>query len=187
MIRDLPQKDRPPDTSPGFFARWRRRLTWLVVVAIAAYFAVQLADYVWFRSQVPIGFTNANWSGRWQTRVWGISGRILVRLPDPLPENEDFKAEALVYYPIYSGWKTGRFVKMDFHGRFDPAVKSSAGESTNQMPGDKEVGGKFTFKAVAGKQTVDYVAIMDDRRTSITGGYLSESPFDYGVFWIRYY
>ena len=109
---------------------------------------------------------------------------MLVRLPSPLPENEDFKAEALVYYPIYCGWKMGQFVPMDFTGHFSPDAPSSAGQSTKTIPGG---GGKLKFKGMAGDQVVEYAALMDASRTHIVGGYLSRRPHDYGLFAIRSY
>lgn len=185
----VPGKELPEGHRPGFVRRWLNRIVWLIAIAVVAYVSVGVADYLSFRLRMPVGFYNGNWSGTWQSSVWGISGRLVVRLPDPLPENEDFKAEALVYYPIYSAWKTGQFVKMDFQGRFDPDQKSSSGGSTNEIPGNGSggKGGKFTFKAVAGNQTVEYVAILDDHRSAINGGFVSQSPSDHGRFWIRYY
>ena len=113
-----------------------------------------------------------------------MSGTLLVRLPDPLPEDTDFTVEALVYYPVYSVWKTGRFVKMDFVGRFSPKNAMSAGESTNRIPGG---GGKLSFKGSNGQQVVEYSALLDETHTRIVGGYLSTEPDDYGHFSIRYY
>lgn len=165
--------------------RWGRRLLWVLPCLLVIYFIVKLTDLVWYRTQIPVGFQNANWSGEWRSQQYaGFSGKLLVRLPDPLPANEDFKAEALVYYPVYCVWKTGQFVKMDFVGHFSPDAPTSAGQSTNQIPG---VGGKLKFQGVAGNQVVDYVAIIDGSRTRIVGGYLSRSPHDYGYFTIKYY
>ena len=165
--------------------KWGRRLLWVLPVLLAVYGVGKLADFLWFRTQVPIGFQNVNWSGHWQTEQYGgFSGRLLVRSPDPLPENQDFKAEALVYYPIYSGWKTGEFVKMDFTGHFSPDAPASGGKSAPTAP---EGGGKLKFKGVAGNQVVEYVALINSSRTRVVGGYLSRSPNDYGVFAIRYY
>lgn len=165
--------------------KWGQRLLWVLPGLLAVYCLGKLADFVWFRTQVPIGFQNANWSGGWQTEQYGgFSGRLLVRLPDPLPENRDFKAEALVYYPIYSGWKTGQFVKMDFTGHFSPDAPASTGQSSNRIPGG---GGKLKFKGTAGNQVVEYVALIDPSHTRIVGGYLSRAPDDYGFFAIRYY
>lgn len=110
----------------------------------------------------------------------------MVRLPDPLPENEDFKAEALVYYPIYSVWKTGQFVKMDFRGRFSTESPNTSGRSQNRIPGRKPAG-KLEFKGIAGQQVVEYVAVMNESQLYIAGGYTSQHPADYGVFSIRYY
>lgn len=144
----------------------------------------KIADFGWYRATIPIGFRDSNWSGSWETKAYGgLSGRLLVRLPHPLPVDEDFKAEALVYYPIYSVWKTGQFVKMDFVGRYSPASPTSGGQSTNAIP----AGGMLKFKGVAGRQSVEYAALVDESRTRIVGGYLSRDPDDYGHFFITYY
>lgn len=172
---------------------WLRRLRrislWILPALLVGYLLLGLADYAWYRSQIPVGFYNANWTGKWETRRFlGMSGRLLIRLPDPIPKNEDFRAEALVYYPIYSVWKTGRFVKMDFHGRFSPEAASTAGETDNRIPGYKDgFGGKLSFKATAGNQTVEYTALRDDAGTRIIGAYLSRSPNDYGHFRVESY
>jgi hypothetical protein len=165
--------------------RWGRRLLWVLPALLLAYSVASLADFAWFRARIPIGFRDANWSGGWESTMHGgISGRLLVRLPDPLPEGEDFKVEVLVYYPIYSLWKTGQFVKMDFVGHFRPGEAASAGPSRNAIPGG---GGLLKFKGAVGHQVVEYVALIDDGRTRIVGGYLSSDPYDYGHFAIRYY
>jgi hypothetical protein len=163
--------------------KWGRRFLWLLPVLFAVYFFVKLVDLAWYRFQIPDGF-QANWSGKWETQYYGrMSGNLLVRLPDPLPENEDFKAEALVYYPIYCGWRTGQFVKMDFVGHFSPDDPASAGRSTNRIPGG---GGKLKFKSTIGNQTVEYVAIINEHQNRVVGSYLSKSPHDIGYFAISY-
>lgn len=170
----------PVGKRPG---KWTRRLPWFLPAILAAYIALQFADYAWFRTQIPVTIANANWAGRWTTYDYlGLSGRIVVRLPDPLPENEDFKAEALVYYPIYSMWKTGQFVKMAFDGKFTPDSPITAGRSTNTI--DHGGGGKMSFKGTVGDQVVEYSALISPNRTRIVGGYFSYSPPDAGSFWI---
>lgn len=163
--------------------RWAGYLLWVLPALVVIYAFVKLADLAWYRANVPTSFQDANWSGGWETRSHGgLSGRLLVRLPDPLPVDEDFKVEALVYYPIYSVWKTGQFVRMDFAGRYSPASPTPAGRSTNAIP----AGGLLKFKGVVGRQTVEYAALVDQSRTRIVGGYLSRDPDDYGHFFIRY-
>ena len=176
--------------------KWGARALWVLPTLLALYCVVMLADLVWFRTQIPLGFYNANWTGSWESDQYVMPGRLLVRLPDPLPENEDFKAEALVYYPIYCPWRTGRFVKMDFAGNFNPDEAASSGQSSNPIPNGGgggsgslsfKKGGKLSFRGVVGDQVVEYVAVVDSTRTRIVGGYLSRSPRDYGFFSIRYY
>ena len=156
---------------------------------IIAWILAGLLDLMWFRSTVPITFRDAKWSGSWKTQQYMfMSGRLLVRLPDVLPEDGEFKAEALVYYPIYSVWKTGSFVRMDFVGRFSARSALSAGETTNEIPGTsdptgvKGKSGTLYFKGTAGNQVVEYSAIANRDQTRIVGGYLSTTPSDYGFF-----
>jgi hypothetical protein len=165
--------------------KWIKRMGWVLPALLIVYLSAKLVDFGWYRTQIPVGFFDAKWSGFWETEFYGgWTGRLLVKLPDPLPENKDFQAEALVYYPVYSTYKTGQFVKMDFTGHFSPDTPMSTGQSANEIPG---VGGKLKFKGVIGNQVVEYVALLDPTRTRIVGGYLSSSPYDYGHFSIHYY
>jgi hypothetical protein len=169
---------------------WAPRLLWLFPIGLLLWLGVSLADYAWYRHNIPVTFFDANWSGRWTTTQYGgLSGRLLVRMPEPLPEGKTFRAEALVYYPIYSAWKTGAFVKMEFSGQFTPGSPASGGRSRNRIPGvvyeDVKKGpipGMLKLRGVAGEQVVEYAAIIDETGTLITGGYLSEMPYDYGHF-----
>jgi len=162
--------------------KWFRRCVKLLLALFVLVVIVFVADFAWFRSQAPLRFAKANWSGTWKTQQYGLKGRLLVELPDPIPENEDFEAEAMVYYPIYSVWKTGQFVKMDFVGNFALDSSTSAGMAEDVRSGSL---GKLKFKATAGKQSVDYVAMMDEYGNRVIGSYVSKSPDDIGYFFIR--
>jgi hypothetical protein len=165
--------------------KWGKRSLWILPILVAIYVTVMGVDLLWYRIHVPNRFRDANWEGRWETRRYGgLSGRLLVRLPDPLPEGVDFKAEALVYYPVYSVWRTGRFVSMDFTGHFRPESPASGGQTTNAIPSG---GGILKFKGIVGNQVVEYAALFDDSRTVIFGSYLSRSPDDYGHFQLSLY
>jgi hypothetical protein len=85
------------------------------------------------------------------------------------------------FFSKRSDKKTGQFTKMDFQGLFNPDSPTSGGRSTNTIPGG---GGKLKFKGAVGNQVVEYVAIIDESRTRIVGGYLSSSPYDSGYFHI---
>ena len=118
-----------------FLKKFGRFLLWVLPALLAIYVTAKLADYGWYRVQIPIGFHDANWTGQWDTeRSLGTTGRLLVRMPDSLPENTDFKAEALVYYPIYCSWQTGQFVKMDFAGHFSPGRQQRRASLRTESP-----------------------------------------------------
>lgn len=70
---------------------------------------------------------------------------------------------------------------MDFQGNFSPDSPASVGRSTNDIPGGGG-GGKLKFKGTAGKQVVEYVAIINQNRTRIVGSYISSAPYDFGYF-----
>ncbi len=167
-----------PRAGRGRLRKWVGRLLWIFPAILALYVCLKIADAIWYHTQIPAAFADAKWFGSWSTeRYGGFTGDLIVRLPDPLPENQDFKAEALVYYPIYSGWQTGRFVRMDFDGRFTPDSPTSAGRTTNRIPG-----GNLKFKGKAGNQIVEYSALIDETHTLIIGGYISNDPDDEGYF-----
>jgi hypothetical protein len=162
--------------------RWGKRSLWVLPVVLALYLIVMGVDLIWYRSHVPVRFQSANWEGSWETRRFlGISGRLLVRLPDPIPEGVDFKAEALVYYPVNSVWRSGQFVRMDFMGHFRPESPTSGGQTTNSIPTE---GGMLKLKSVVGNQVLEYAALLDDGGTNIVGGHLSRNPDDRGHFWL---
>ena len=80
---------------------------------------------------------------------------------------------------MYSVWRTGQFVKMDFTGHFRPESPTSGGQTTNSIPSG---GGKLKFKSVVGNQVVEYAALIDERVTSVVGGYLSQTPTTAATF-----
>jgi hypothetical protein len=144
----------------------RRRVAKWFLILLALIVVVRIGDYAWFRTQIPLRFANANWAGNWTSQQYGLSGKLMVHIPDPIPENQDFEAEALVYYPIYSVWRTGQFVKMEFIGNFSPETSTSSGASENQLLGSV---GKLKFTARAGNQVVDYVAMFDESGARMIG------------------
>ena len=175
--------ERKPVGGENKKALGRRVVKWFLIL-LDLIVVVRMGAYVWFRTRIPLRFSSANWSGNWKSQQYGLSGRLMVHLPDPIPEDQDFEAEALAYYPIYSAWKTGQFVKMDFVGNLSPEMSTSSGASKNEIHGSR---GKLKFKAKAGNQVVDYVAIMDESGSRIIGSYVSQSPSDIGFLFIQNY
>ena len=83
------------------------------------------------------------------------------------------KRIALVYYPVYSVWRTGQFVKMEFRGHFQPESPASGGQTTNAIPTE---GGMLKFKSVVGNQVVEYAALLDHGGTHIVGALYLTKP-----------
>jgi hypothetical protein len=42
-----------------------RFFLWVLPALLAIYAVVKLADYCWYRLQIPIGFHDASWTGKW--------------------------------------------------------------------------------------------------------------------------
>lgn len=50
-----------------------RLFLWGLPALLAIYVAAKVADYGWYRLQIPIGFHDANWTGNWDTE-YGPAG-----------------------------------------------------------------------------------------------------------------
>lgn len=187
--------------------RWGRRIApWILPGLLGLVLVVGILDEMWYRFCLPQSFWGANWYGSWRTvRYGGMAGRLTVRLPDPLPVDTEFKADALVYYPIWFGYRTGQFVKFEFRGQFTPdgtaagatprkPLAPPAGRAAApvepigftktgwEVPGK---GGNLKFRATLDGQELEYSALLDEHGSRIVGGYLSRSPDDYGQFYLR--
>ena len=121
--------------------------------------------------------------GDWKSdRYMLTSGRLVVRLPDPIPKDQEFDVDSLVYYRIWSPYRTGRTMPMKMVGYL--ATNQSGGGSNAASP--VVVPQHYTFKFKGGDdpsaQLIDYVATSDTEDTIIVGGYRSRSPHDLGRF-----
>ena len=166
--------------------RWRRRLFLVVCTLVVLYFAMPLVDRVWFSMRTPTKYTDAEWVGDWNSeQISLVSGRILAKLPNPIPRDEEFDVDALVYYRIWCPFRTGSFVPMKMVG-FLPSDDSGAGGGNGDAP--VVVPPRITFKFKGGggpyEQTIDYIATSDQQNTLFVGGYRSAGPYDMGGFFL---
>ena len=163
---------------------WGMRFLWILLITLL-YPIVMGLDFAWNRSHIPVRFRQANWEGWWKSRrFWGSRGRLLVFLPEPIPDGIDFKVEAVVYYPIYGVWRAGQFVRMEFIGHLGADSPATGGRTRNTIPSG---GGIMKFKGYVGSQDVEYAALLDQYRTQMVGGYLSRNPDDFGHFGLSRY
>jgi hypothetical protein len=163
--------------------RWKRRIFIVVASLVAVYFALPIADRLWYAIKTPSKYRDTQWSGDWHSDQFSlVSGRILAHLPDPIPRDEEFDVDALVYYRIWNPYRTGCFVPMKMVG-FLPSYSSGGGGGNADAP--VVVPAHVTFKFKGGgpsEQTIDYVATTDSHTTMFVGGYRSAGPYDMGRF-----
>jgi len=155
---------------------WTKRLLATLAVLLVLTLSLPLVDRAWFGNHVPSGFVDAPWQGDWSSDAYPlVSGRLLVRLPDPIPINEDFTVDAIAYYHIWSPYRTGEMIPMTMAGRYEPANF----DTNEEEPGSFS----FNFEGIGGRssQTIDYIASgsPDDL---IFGEYHSQNPHDVGRF-----
>ena len=167
--------------------KWKRRLLIAAIAGLVVCLIVlPIVDRVWFALSAPSAYDDARWRGEWNSEEFlSVSGRIIAKLPDPIPRDQEFDVDALVYYRITSLYRTGCAVPMKMVGYLPSG--GSGGGSGSVTP--TRAPPRMTFKLKGddpSKQSIDYVATTDDHVTLIVGGYRSTSPYDMGRFVLAY-
>jgi hypothetical protein len=163
--------------------KWKKRLLVVAAVLIVIYFALPILDHVWFTFHIPSDFSDARWRGDWNSDYFSpVSGRLLVKMPDPVPKDQEFDIDALVYYRIWSPYRTGGTVRMKMVGYLASGASGGGGNADGPVIVPPHY--TFKFKASDGPsaQMIDYVATSDAHDTMIVGGYRSAGPYDMGRF-----
>ncbi|MEM8638839.1 MAG: hypothetical protein AAGG51_08515 [Cyanobacteria bacterium P01_G01_bin.54] len=163
------------------FCYWTTQAcTWMVAIAILT----RMTNELRFVMTQPAA-ESYNYVGQWQShQAWGVAGRILADLPEPLPQGKSFTVEAWVYYNITSLYGGGRFVPMELEAFIEPSGTTSGDNLDRPVPPSSRI--TFKFKGGRnGEQTIDYVSTANDELTQITGGYRSTAPADLGVFSLK--
>lgn len=121
---------------------WASRITkflgWLLIV----YVVVIGINEAWFRFSVGTKVWNSPWTGKFSSTKYAVSGRLLADLPDPLPRNQKFEFDAVIYYNIWSMSLTGRYARAVFVGYVEEEGRASTGKETRQI----QVPRSFSFK-----------------------------------------
>lgn len=163
--------------------KWKKRLLVIAVVLLVIYLSLPIVDRIWFALSVPSDFADAQWRGEWNSDEFSlVSGRLVVKLPDPLPKDQEFDVDAVVYYRIWSPYRTGRTVRMKMIGYFASEQLGFGGNADSPVIVPPHY--RFKFKGGGGPsaQVIDYVAASDVHATMIVGGYRSAGPYDMGRF-----
>ncbi|BAX81817.1 hypothetical protein [Labilibaculum antarcticum] len=134
-----------------------------------------------FVNSLPDKYKDCEWSGTWQSENLGsIKGRLVVSMPDTLPQNKEFKVDALIYYDIWSIYKTGSTKEIKLICFFDD-VNSTTGDNKINAQDKRQLSFKAKFIDSSG-QIIEYLGVSNNSKTVILGGYKSYYPGDLGVF-----
>ena len=142
----------------------------------------RIFDGLVFHLRKPKEAAEFNYQGEWRsclTRI--VGGRILAKIPQPMPRGEAFQIKIFVYYSL-GIYRPGFFMPMELEG-FVALDQSEGGGSGRN---DDESGSVISFKFKGTRnQRVEYVSTSTNKDLQISGGYRSYGPNDLGQFFIK--
>ena len=164
--------------------RWKKRLLISASIIAGLYVGVSLVNALWFWLSIPAELRDDTWKGTWNSNCYSFtSGRIVAKLPDPIPKGMSFQVDAAVYYNLWCPYRTGHTKRIRLTGLFS-RDNSGFGDNAVSPLISKPWNLSFKFKDGSGtyEQIIDYVATTDQSETLIAGGYRSSVPPDLGQF-----
>jgi hypothetical protein len=165
--------------------KWKKRLLIAIGVAAGLLILAPVANAILFRTSVPLGLSVAKWEGEWHSEAYPlVSGRIVAKLPGPIPTDRVFMVDTFVYYNLWSFYRPGGRLLTSLEGNFGESHSSGTNEDD---PGRAPTHLTFKFKGGPGPDShiIDYTATIDEDQTIIVGGFRSENPDDVGLFTLR--
>lgn len=157
-------------------------------IGFLALLLFNILNSIVLKSAIPEKFKDATWEGKWKSENFSlIGGKIIAQLPDKIPNNEEFEAEAMIYYNIWSIYKMGGIKEFKLIGMLGDD-NSGGGENKTNENLELKPSPSFNFKAkVFGNenQKIDYSGIANREKTIIVGGYKSSNPGDLGSFKLK--
>src|SRR5262249_23687119 len=119
-----------------------------VLVIICAVVAVRLvlrAANAWRGSLGVRALPQGKWSGEWKSDVYPlISGRLFAVFPDPVPRDEDFEVDVVIYYNLWCLYRPGQTIRSRFVGRIN--ADNTGGGGNEEAPIRVPV--KMVFKSL---------------------------------------
>ena len=161
-----------------------------ILIAVAIYVSIRyglpVLDRAWYSRCVPPDFATTDWRGEWSSEYFrSVSGRILVILPDPIPRDQKFEVAALIYYRIWSPYRTGSAVSIHLDGFLSSDDSGGGGNPDSPVVVPPHLSLNLKGGLAPSKQVINFVAIVDPDCTAIVGGYRSLEPYDMGRFALR--
>lgn len=163
-----------------------RKHTAIIAIFISAgiivYWCMLLLNNAVYEFNIPRDFREARWEGEFVSAKHPTSGRLLVRLPDPVPRNQEFEFEAVFYHNIWSLFLTGETACADFVGYLSDQNPVTAGAETHQSVIPRH----FSFRLKGGgtpfPEDIKYTATFDRDDQFVAGSYSAQAAFDVGYF-----
>lgn len=166
----------------GLTRKYITKLTGLIAVGVIVYWCVLLLNNIWYEMSVPRDFRDARWEGEFFSAKHPTSGKLLARLPDPIPRDQEFEFELLVYYNVWSFFLTGKTARADFVGYLSGKGPVTAG--TEMRP--TVIPRHFSFSLKGGTtpfpRDIKYTATIDRDDQFVAGSYSAQASFDVGYF-----
>jgi hypothetical protein len=166
----------------GMVRKYATRLAGLISAGIIVYSCVLFLNNIWYEFNIPRDFRDAKWEGEFVSAKHPTSGKLLARLPDPIPRDQEFEFELVVYYNIWSFFLTGKTARADFVGYLSGKGPVTAGAETRPSVIPRH----FSFSLKGGTtpfpHDIKYTATIDRDDQFVAGSYSAQAAFDVGYF-----
>ena len=157
----------------------------IVVSAVFAYGCALLVNDAWYEASIPRDFGDARWEGRFTSAVHPTSGRLLARLPDPIPRDVEFDFEIVVYYNVWSLFLTGKTARAEFVGYLSSQGPVAAGGETRPSVAPRQFSFKLKGGSTAFPSDIAYTATFDRDERFLAGSYSAQRAYDVGYFTMK--
>jgi hypothetical protein len=160
-------------------------LAMLLSAGLLMYWGALVANDFWYEKSIPRDFHGARWEGGFTSAKHPTSGRLLFRLPDPIPRDREFDFEGILYYNLWSGFLTGKMARAEFVGFLGGDTGVSAGEETRPTVQPRHFSFRFKGGTTPFPADIRYMAIFDRDDMYVAGSYSAQNGFDVGSFHLR--
>ena len=166
----------------GLVRKYAVRVAVVVTMGIIVYWCAFLLNNLWYEAAIPRDFGDARWEGEFASVKHPTSGKLLARLPDPVPRDREFEFEAVVYYDIWSLFLTGKMARAEFVGYLSSEKPVTVGAETRPSVIPRH----FSFRLKGGStpfpEDITYTATFDRDDQFVVGSYSAQGAFDVGYF-----
>ncbi|MFC1671166.1 hypothetical protein ACFL20_12315 [Spirochaetota bacterium] len=131
----------------------------------------------------PAGKKHSLWTGWWQSKVdTSSSGRLVMRLPHPLPKDKEFIAGVYIYYRRYGMDKRSGSRLVKARGFFRLSKK---GETDETKSGKVPFIIRLSGIERRNRHVVRFKAYANDSISEFHGRFRWQNPFDTGSIFLK--